>query len=397
MPENNLVYLIAGEASGDLLGGRLMMALKQQAPDTHFAGIGGATMEAAGLQPLFPMHELSVMGLVEVLKHAPRLLQRIRETADDILRQSPAVLVTIDAPDFCFRVARRVRKGNPNIRLVHYVAPSVWAWRPKRAKKVAQFLDHLLALLPFEPPYFTREGLACTFVGHPAAETIAPGDRTSFRTRHRIDSERRIILLLPGSRQGEVERLLPLFLDVAESLQQENPDLLFIVPTLPHLLPMIQRMTDARGVDCRVIGQKDKPAAFAAAHAALAASGTVALELGLARVPAVIAYKVNPVSAWLARRLVRLKHVSLINLILGREIMPEFLQEQALTSIIQSKMQEILIDSPVRDAQLAAGAEVAAILRPGGREPSAIAAEIVIGEMRCSAGEATISSAHPMK
>jgi lipid-A-disaccharide synthase len=395
MTDAPMIYLIAGEASGDLLGGRMMSALQRQSPEIHFAGIGGEAMRAQGLQSLFPMHELSVMGLVEVLKHAPALLRRIRETVDDVLQKNPAVLVTIDAPDFCFRVARLVAKQNLDIRLVHYVAPSVWAWRPGRAKKVAVFLDHLLALLPFEPPYFTRQGLACTFVGHPAAENLERGDAESFRLRHGLKTSQNVILLLPGSRHGEISQLLPMFLDAGASLQAENPELIFVLPTLPHLMDVVQKTVAAHRVKCLVIGQGEKADAFASARAALAASGTVALELSLAGVPAVIAYKVNVISAWIARRLVKLKYVSLINLILQRDIMPEFLQERARPDLIVPAMRALLADTPRRRQQLAAGVEVATLLRPGGRDPSEIAAEVVLNEIRAVA--ATTSPGPPAK
>ena len=375
-----LIYLIAGEESGDLLGGRLMTALKRQSPEVRFAGIGGARMQAEGLVPLFPMHELSVMGLVEVLRHAPALLGRIRQTTEDILSRQPAVVVTIDAPDFSLRVSRRVAKKNPLIRLVHYVAPSVWAWRPGRARKIAGFLHHLLALLPFEPPYFTAEKLPCTFVGHPAVESQLRGDGEEFRTRHRIDATDRVVLLLPGSRQGEVTRLLPLMLEVAGRLREKNLDLRFVIPTLPHLQGMIAQLADDSGLDCLIVGPQEKLAAFATARAALAASGTVALELGLAGVPTVICYRVNSLTAFIARQLVRVKYASLINLIVQEEIMPEFLQERATADRITPALAALLSDSPARQAQIVAGKRVLELLTPEAGGPSDVAARVILNE-----------------
>jgi lipid-A-disaccharide synthase len=373
------VYLIAGEASGDLLGGRLMEALKQKDSSIIFSGVGGDLMQAEGLRSEFPMAELSVMGVAEVLRHAPLLLRRIRETAAHIIADKPDVVVTIDAPDFCFRVAQRVKKAAPHVKFIHYVAPSVWAWRPKRAAKVAKFLDHILALLPFEPPYFEKEGLACTFVGHPAARQAGKGNAARFRDTYKIPDKQKIVALLPGSRRGEVERLLPVFLRVAEEFKRRHPDVVFVLPTVTHVAGIV-RAHVAKG-DLPVLpveGEEARYDAFAASHAALAASGTVALELSLARVPSVIAYKANPLTAFLARRLVKLRYVSLPNLILDKEIMPELLQEEATTENLLAALETAYRETPERQRQLDAGAKIKQILQPGGADPSERAAQVVL-------------------
>jgi lipid-A-disaccharide synthase len=374
-----LVYLIAGEESGDLLGGRLMQTLKVMDPALEFAGIGGRTMQEAGLTTLFPMTDLSVMGLTEVVVHLPRLLARMKQTRLDILRRRPGLVVTIDAPDFCFRVSRAVRASGAPIKLMHYVAPSVWAWRPGRARKIAKFLDHLLALLPFEPPYFEKEGLGCTFVGHPAVEDAIFGDAGRFRTDHDIPEGKRIVLLLPGSRNGELDRLLPLFIECAQRLDRQIDNLFFVVPTLPHLAVRVHESMKDSGLPHAVVEtMAEKADAFAAGYAALAASGTVALELGLARIPSVIAYRASAITAFIAYRLVKLDHVSLINLIAGRAVMPEFLQEKATAGAITDAMAEIISSQDARAKQLKGFEEAMALLRPAAGSPSERAAETVL-------------------
>ncbi len=380
MRDRPLVYLIAGEESGDLLGGALMAALKQRAPAIDFTGIGGARMIAQGLQPLFPMEDLSVMGLVEVLSHLPRLIRRIDETVADIVARKPDMVIGIDAPDFCFRVEKRVRAADPSIKLVHYVAPSVWAWRKGRARKIAAFLDHLLVLLPFEPPYFEAVGLPCSFIGHSAVEDRIVGDAARFRTRHGISEDKQIVLLLPGSRRGEVTHILPLCLDVARSITVDRPNTVFVFPTVPHVAPLLREGLAGFDLPCVVVDdQAGKADAFAAARAALAASGTVALELALSNVPAVICYRVTPISAFIAYRLIKLKYVSLANLILNREIMPEFLQERATSELVAPALKAVIEDTPERRKQLSASIELAQILKPGGQNPSVKSAEIIVG------------------
>ncbi len=375
------MYMIAGEPSGDLLGGRVMASLRQLAPEgVVFAGIGGQTMKAEGLASLFPMAELSVMGLVEVVAHLPNLLRRIEQTVEDILALRPSIVVSVDAPDFSFRVVRKVRARNPSIPLVHYVAPTVWAWRPGRAKKIAAFLDHLLALLPFEPPYFERAGLPCTFVGHWAAAVRPAGSADRFRAARKIAPGSQVVLLLPGSRKGEVSRLLPLCIEVARCLAASNPKLFFTFPTVATIAPMLREQLGRAEFPCAIIDDEaEKKDAFAAAQASLAASGTATLELALAGVPSVICYRVNGLSAFLARRLIRVPYVGLPNLILNREVMPEFLQQRASAVLIVPVLNELLADSAARHSQKAAFTSLANLLLPGGMDPSIRAATAILG------------------
>jgi lipid-A-disaccharide synthase len=411
MNEPPLVYLIAGEISGDLLGGALMASLKRKNPAIDFAGIGGQTMMAQGLKPLFPMSDLSVMGLVEVLAHLPKLMRRIDETVADILAKNPAVVVGIDAPDFCFRVEKKIRAADPSIKLVHYVAPSVWAWRPGRAKKIAKFLDHVLALLPFEPPYFEAVRLACTFVGHPAVnlplpagEAVSlspvglretgdglptPAHESPFLMPHGITNSPSSsgrgnnILLLPGSRKSEVTRLLPLFLDCARALVKDHPDLFFVLPTVPHVAQLVREGLAGFNLPHAVVETKsEKEIAFATARAALAASGTVALELALAGVPAVISYRFSPLTGMIAHRVIRVKYASIPNLVFDREILPEFIQEKATADLIVPALAKLLTDSPERQAQISMSAELAERLKPGGTDPSVKAAEVVLSFLK---------------
>jgi lipid-A-disaccharide synthase len=372
-----LVFLIAGEPSGDALGGRLMAALKTLA-DVRFAGIGGAHMRDQGLTSLFPMTELSVMGLAEVLPHVPRLLRRLNQTVGEIRGRRPAAVVTIDSPGFNFRVTRRLK--GLRIPLIHYVAPSVWAWRPGRARRIAAWLDHLLALLPFEPPYFEAVGLPCTFVGHPVIESGADkGDAAAFRRNHGITAETPLVCLLPGSRRGEAKRLLPVFAETLTLLHAVRPSLRVVVPTTETVAGLVGENVRTWPLAPLLIhGESEKFDAFAAADAALAASGTVALELALARTPTVITYKVNPASAWLMRRIIRVRSVNLVNIILGRQAVPELLQEDCRADRLADAVERLLDDAQARDAQAAAAAEAVERLGSVGALPSSRAARVVL-------------------
>lgn len=343
------IYVIAGEQSGNLLGARLMQALVDECANRstsrpYFFGIGGEQMQQQGLNSLFPMSELSLMGFVEVLPHIPRLQARISETVKDILVKRPDIIVTIDSPGFCFRVARKLRehwpKGNQGSpRFVHYVAPSVWAYKPKRAKKLAAIYDQVLTLLPFEPPYFEAEGMQADFVGHPLMETPAQGDGASFRTRHSIGAETKLIAVLPGSRAGELKRHLP----VMRQAMAHYPDAVTVIPCVPHLQQALERGTKDWPNRLLLVDQSaEKWDAFAAADAAIAKSGTVTLELAMAGTPMVVMYKVNPISAWLMRRMMLTTYVTLVNILEQREVIPELLQEKATAEALGDALQQLL-------------------------------------------------------
>lgn len=375
-----VVFLIAGEPSGDALGASLMGALQAKThARVHFAGVGGPGMTGQGLDSLFPMEDLAVMGVFEVIPRLPLLLRRIKETADAVERMKPDVLVTIDAPDFCFRVIKKLKARGVKVPVVHYVAPTVWAWRPGRAKKVAKFLDHLMCLLPFEPPYFEREGLRATFVGHPVvAGGLDKGDGAMFRARHEIEASAPVLCVLPGSRTGEVERLMPVFALTVEKLAAQFPGLRLVVPTLAHLKARIETATLTWAAPAIVVEGGQKADAFAASDAALAASGTVALELAMAGVPHVIGYRVNPLTAFLARRLIKTPYANLINIILQREAVPEFIQDECTPENLARDLTPLLDDARARTAQLGAAQDALTQLGWGGPPPGERAADVVL-------------------
>jgi len=380
--EAPLVYIIAGEASGDLLGARVMARLKEKSENIRFIGIGGEKMTEQGLDSLFPMEELSLMGFTEIIPHLPILLKRIRQTTTDILLQRPEVLLCIDSPGFCFHIAKKL-KGE-NIKLVHYVAPSVWAWKPSRAKKISEFLDHLLVLLPFEPPYFEQVGLATTFVGHSVVEAGADkGDGEGFRIRHKISTESIVMVMLPGSRRGEVKRLLHVFCKTALYLSKDHPDLTIIIPVFGSLYEAINDRIKQWPLDVRiVVGDKEKFDSFAAADIALAASGTVALELAMAGTPTVVGYKVHPVTAWLAKILIKTPYANLINIILNREVVPEFIQENCQPALLQRALAVFLNDKNAGSQQIKASNEALQKIGKDGPLPSGRAADAILSLLK---------------
>lgn len=374
-----LIFLVAGEPSGDVLGARLMAAFKARSPaPPRFAGVGGERMTAEGLDSLFPMSELSIMGYLEVVLKIPRVLARVRETAAAARQVRPDAVITIDAPDFSFRVARRL--AGAGIPLIHYVAPQVWAHRPGRSAKIAEFLDHLLAILPFEPPYFEDVGLPCSFVGHAIVEEDADkGDGERFRASHGVLPEAPLVCVLPGSRRGEVSRHLPIFGATLGLLAARYPGLSAVVPTMTSVADEVTSACADWPVAAHVIvGRDEKYDAIAASRVALAASGTVALELAIAGTPMVIAYKTNALTAWLARRMVRVPYACLINLILDSPVVPEFIQEDCRPVLLAEAVAALYDDGDARAAQIASGRHVAESLGLGGVQPSDRAADTVL-------------------
>lgn len=344
------ICLIAGEASGDLIGGRLIESLKNKAPyPISFCGIGGESMKKAGLSSLFPMTDLSIMGLVEIIPHIPRLLKRLSETTAMIMAEKPDIVVTIDAPGFSFRLAKRLKKKG--ITLIHYTAPTVWAWRPKRAKKMAQIYDHLLCLFPFEPPYFTSWGLNTTYVGHPLLDQ--PFDRKGNKAA--LPPSPHQICLLPGSRRAEVKTLLPIFLQALRRLDKKYPHLSYVLPTLPHLTPIVMDIIKKaeNPVNITVIDDRQRGMiALQNSTAALAASGTVSLELALWRIPMVIAYRVSPFTEMILRILIKTPYVSLVNILENQEIVPELLQKNCTGHRLADALDPLLHLTEIRNRQL---------------------------------------------
>ncbi|MGE0733337.1 MAG: lipid-A-disaccharide synthase [Alphaproteobacteria bacterium] len=378
-----LIYLVAGEPSGDQLGAGLMRGLRDlTGGNVRFAGIGGDQMTAEGLASRIDIRDLAVMGGIEVLSKVPAVFRHLRSTAADILATRPDIVVTIDSPGFAFRLAPRIAKRG--IPLVHYVAPSVWAWKPGRAAKIAGFLDHLLAILPFEPPYFTKHGLPTDFVGHPVVEFARrPVDPAAFRQRHGIAADALVLTALPGSRMGEVTRLLPIFGRTFAMLQREFPNLHVVVPTVSTVADHVARAIAKWPVPTTLLRDAaEKHHAYAASRAALAASGTVAVELAVAGVPAVITYRGTALSAAIAKRVLTIKFASIVNLLHDRAVQPELLQYDGTPENLAATLRQLLTDEARRAAMLADYRVVVAQLTPPGGDPNRRAAEIVLAAMR---------------
>jgi len=388
------LFLIAGEASGDLIGARLMAALREAWPaPIQFVGVGGPRMAAEGLDILFPFDVLAVFGLAELVPRLPALIRRLGQTVRAVIEWAPDALITIDAPGFNYRVAARVRRNRPAgdcYPLIHYVAPTVWAWRPQRALKTAAIFDHLLTLLPFEPPYFERVGLGCTFVGHPILEGGADrGEAHRFRLEHPELAASRLVAMLPGSRVGEVRRLLPAFRATFERLSERRSDLVAVIPTVAHVADEVAAGVADWPVPTLLLHRdREKYDAFAAAEVALAASGTVALELALAKLPAVIAYRLHPLTVAVYRRLIRVKYANLVNLMHDRLVVPELLQENCRPSLLAEAVGRLLDDPEAREQQRAALTEVKGWLGAGGCLPSRRAAAVVLDQIAGRAADA---------
>lgn len=378
------LFLIAGEESGDQLGGPLMAALRaacvaagRSAPG--FRGVGGHAMTAQGLNSLFPMDDISVMGFLPVVANLRRLLARIRTSADAIIANPPDALIIIDSPDFTHRVARRVRKRLPHLPVINYVSPTVWAWRPGRAKAMRPYVDHVLALLPFEPAAHAElGGPDCSYVGHPLIERVAEL-RGDGREDNAGISDAPLLLVLPGSRRAEVSRLLAVFGDTVARLA-DIPGLEVVIPAVAHLRAEIEQGTQDWKIRPSIAaGEAEKFAAMRKARAALAASGTVTLELALAHVPMAIAYKVSRIEEMIARRLIRTRHIGLPNIILGEGAIPEFLQADASPEILARAVRPLLNETPQRNAQLEALRRLDNLMQlPDGEKPAHRAAQIVL-------------------
>lgn len=348
------VFLIAGEPSGDALGRSLMAGLRELVPDVRFEGVGGPLMEGEGLRSLFPMDELSVMGLAEILPKYPALKRRLTQTIGAVLDARPDVLITIDSPDFCLRVAKGV-KARVDIRTVHYVAPTVWAWRPKRAERMAGVVDQVLALFPFEPPYMERAGVPCDFVGHPVVTEpqASEAEAASFRLARGL-GDAPLLLLLPGSRRGEVARLSPVMGQVLARLTAERPELRAVLPAAPSVAGAVTEAVAGWPVapdvlDPREAGPEEfaamKRAAFRAADVAFAASGTVSLELAAAETPMVIGYDMHPLTRWVMQRMLLTDTVTLVNLVADSRTIEEFLGRDCRPEAISAALMQVL-DAP---------------------------------------------------
>lgn len=378
------VFVVAGEQSGDMLGAELIRALTRLNPGTTFRGVGGFAMSKAGLPSLFPMADIAVMGFLPVIAHLPMLLRRIDETAKAVIEARPDVLVIIDSPDFTHRVARRVRKALPTLPIIDYVSPTVWAWRPGRARAMRAYVDHVLALLPFEPEAHARlGGPACTYVGHPLIERLDDLLPTADDVRRRA-APPPILVVLPGSRRSEIGSLLKLFGQTVAMLAAEKPGLEIVLPTVAHVEAMVRAGVADWAIAPRIVTEEaEKFAAFRSARAALAASGTVTLELALAQVPTVVAYKVSKVEEWIARWLVTTDHIALPNIILGERLLPELIQDAATPAALTMDIADIMQDGPSRQRQLDGLERLAGAMQlPGRQQPSDAAAQTILDVLK---------------
>ena len=382
------IFLIATEESGDRLGAALMKVLRQRLGDAVlFEGVGGRAMAREGLATLFPIEELGIVGLAAVVKQLPKILRLIRQTAEAALAAAPDVLVIIDSPDFTHRVARRVRARDSTIPIVDYVSPSVWAWRSGRARAMRRYVDHVLALLPFEPQEYRRlHGPPCSYVGHPLIEQIGT-------LRPNVDEQKRrteappVLLVLPGSRRSEIRHHMAVFGETLGRLRDEGVAFELILPTMPHLMEAVSEgLKDWKVAPRVVVGEQEKRAAFRIAHAALAKSGTVTLELALAGLPMVTAYRTGAVEAWIVLRAINVKSVILANLVVGENVVPEFLQQDCTPDKLAPALREVLDDSPLRRRQVEAFAGIDRIMTTGDQPPGVRAADIVLATLRKGRG-----------
>ncbi len=379
------VFLIATEESGDRLGAALMKVLRQRLGGAvRFEGVGGRAMAREGLDSLFPIEELSIIGLAAVAKQLPKILRLIRQTAAAATEAAPDVLVIIDSPDFTHRVARRVRARDARIPIVDYVSPSVWAWRPGRARAMLSYVDHVLALLPFEPEAYRRlHGPPCSYVGHPLTEQLA-SLRPNAEEVARRTAAPPVLLVLPGSRRSEIRHHMADFGNTLARLAEQGVAFEAVLPTMPHLQEAVAEGIRTWLVQPRVvIGEQEKRAAFRIARAALAKSGTVTLELALAGVPMVAAYRTGAMEAWILRRAIKVNSVILANLVVGENVVPEYLQEDCTPENLSAALRDLLgDDSALRRRQVEAFAGIDAIMSTGNAPPSVRAADIVLATMR---------------
>ncbi|SFI10016.1 lipid-A-disaccharide synthase [Bosea sp. OK403] len=374
--------IIAGEASGDALATRFLVALRARLGERplELTGVGGESLIAQGLVPLFPQADIAVMGFGPVIARLPLLLRRMSDAAKGIAAFAPDLLLTIDSPDFSLRVAKKVRARAPAVPIVHWVCPSVWAWRSGRARRMAPHVDRILALLPFEPAALARlHGPSTVYVGHPLMERLADLRPNADEAARRADSERPEILILPGSRRSEINHLMPAFGQAVALIAAERPQVRFVLPAVTHLRGLIGEAVASWPVKPEIVtGEVNKLAAFRGARAALAASGTVTLELALAQIPTVAAYRGANWEAAIAKRLIKLPSVILPNLILGRSVVPEFIQETATPETLSREVLAIIPEGEARARQLAGFDEVETIMRSAGASPAANAVEAAL-------------------
>jgi lipid-A-disaccharide synthase len=373
--------IVCGEPSGDALGAQLMTGIKQLAGNrVRFTGVGGLAMARLGFQSLYPLDTTAVMGLREVVPAIPAILRHVKQAVEFAVQTKPDAVVMIDSPDFTHRVARAIKKRDPSLRTVDYVAPQVWASRAYRAKAMAHYFDLVLALFPFEVPFFEKYGLKAVFVGHPVIErALKVGGGEALRTRLGITPDAPLLALLPGSRTSEIRFILPEFRAAVEILAGKIPGLVTVLPTVPHVATKVRAATTNWPTPLHIVeGEADKYAAFDAADVALAASGTVTAELALARTPMVVGYKVGGLTFFLSKFLMTVTHITLINILLQRQAVPEYLQDRATPDALAEAVARLFTDASARAAQVAAMEEFARALGAEDEPPSLRAARVLL-------------------
>jgi len=388
------IFILAGESSGDRLGAAMMRRLREETNGAvRFSGVGGEAMMAEGLEPVFPMQDIAVMGLVEIVPHLRRIRERLKQATDAIVEKRPDALVTIDAQVFSGLLAKRVKRLVPEVALIHYVAPTVWAWKPWRARKLAGYLDRVLALFPFEPPYFEEEGLHCDFVGHPVVERVAnlpPRAGADLREDLGIAPNANVVLVAPGSRRSEISRLGKPFGDAVARLVEHDPDVEIILPVagavaeevraMAQVWPAKTHILDPRGLDFETAEQR-KFAAFAAANFALAASGTVTLELAAFRVPMIVGYRMPKLNEFILRRVMTVDTGTLVNIITGTKIVPEYWQDDCSGTQLAKGLRSLIENGKARDDQVAGFDRAFEALGESDDAPSKRAAQSVISAL----------------
>ncbi len=378
------IFMVAGEPSGDALGGELIAALTASSSrPIRFLGVGGAAMQAKGLVSLFAMSDVAVMGPLAILARLPRIVSRVYQTVNAAVAAQPDAFVIIDSPEFTHPIAKRLRRRSRGIPILNYVSPSVWAWRPARAARMRPYIDHLMALLPFEPAVHERlGGPPCSYVGHPLIEQrdrIENSDPQALAGRFQISHGEPVLVVLPGSRASELGRLMQPFGEALAILARGDRPLHVIAPVLPNLRATFERHAAQWTVRPHIIeGEQDKWAAFKLADAALVASGTVTLELALAGTPMVAAYKVDPVAASFLRRMITAKTIVLANLVLGENVFPEYIQEACTGPNLAAALTDLLTEGPELDRQLVGLQRIPDLMALQSGTPSAAAADLVL-------------------
>jgi lipid-A-disaccharide synthase len=356
MTQVTKIFILAGEHSGDILGANLMKAIKFLDSGCLFYGVGGNKMQEVGFEEIFPMQDINLMGFIEVIPAIPRVLKRLNQAFQYIKNTKPDIVITIDSPDFSFRLAKKIKNANISTKLIHYVAPSVWAYRPNRAKLVAKLYDKLIALLPFEPPYFTKENLDTKFIGHPIFENMPDINEDMVQDfKDRFDlHDNKVIVVNIGSRLGEINSLWPIFKIVISNLKLKYPNLAVILPTTKSREKLIYKLTKELNTKFIIINDDlNKYLSFKAASLVISKSGTITLEAAICNAPMIVAHKVNPITAFLLKCLIKIKHVTLVNILAGKEVIPEILQSDCNPDVITRMAMNFLTKPKYAQEQIA--------------------------------------------